>query len=53
MELDPLDSGVGVEDHIEEEVATLVGNQPDHHATHEATDCSSPIHTRWWFLRLS
>jgi hypothetical protein len=25
MELDPLDSGVGVEDHIEEEVATLVG----------------------------
>ena len=53
LELDPLDARVGVEDHVEEEVATLVGKESDHHATHEATDCSSPIHTRWWLLLLS
>ena len=27
------------------QMATLVGSEPDHHATQEPTDCSSPIHT--------
>ena len=36
---------VGVEDDVEEQMAAFVGREPDHHATQEATDCSSPIHT--------
>ena len=50
LKLDALDARVGVEDHIEEQMAALVGNQPDHNATQEATDCSSPIHMSWRFL---
>ncbi len=50
MKLDALDARVGVEYHIEEQMTALVGNQPDHHATQEATDCSSPVHMSWRLL---
>ena len=53
VKLHPLDARLGVEDHVEEQVAALVSNQPDHKTTHEPTDCSSPIHISWGIRRLS
>ena len=47
VKLDALDPRVGVEDHVEEEMAALVGSQPDRNAPQELTDRSSPIHTLW------
>ena len=50
VKLDPLDARVRIEDHVEEQMTALVGNQPDRNAPQEATDCSSPIHMSWRFL---
>ena len=47
VKLHPLDPRLGVEDDVEEQMTALMGSQPDHDATQESTDCSSPIHRSW------
>ena len=53
MELDALYGWVGIENHVEEDVATLVGTQPDHSSGKEPGDRSSLIHTLSGFFLLS
>ena len=50
VKVDALDARVGVEDDVEEQVTGLVGSQPHERARHEATDCSSSIHTVVWLV---
>jgi hypothetical protein len=48
VELDPLETRIGIEDDVEQQMATLMCNQPDHGSRKEPTDRSSLIHTLSW-----
>lgn len=53
MKLDTFYGGVGVEDRIEEKVATLMRTQPDHRTGNKSGDRSSLIHTLSGIILLS
>ncbi len=53
VKLDTFDPWIGVEDHVEEEMAAFVGHQPNRSAGEELPTAAVPIHTLCGFLLFS